>query len=237
MAKQDGKEYFLSPFDTKAQQQKNIELAISAEAHRQKEEEKKQEQVSIYRATSYNKLVASLQTSKENGRTPLLVSSVESKLTNQQVIGALQNDGSAGRNICQLYLKDLTLASAEIPFDKRERHLEQFEVGFVSDQVEQKRQLGEVLHNTITGQEHGQILVNFDQCEVETSDEALNPSVGTASKQWTHMYDADYKLLFNKYVFPPELLSGCKVDDYMIVKYKLFDNDMVTENIFLSGDG
>ena len=79
--------------------------------------------------------------------------------------------------------------------------------------------------------------MNFDQCEVETTDEALNPAIGLASKAWNNMYDADYKLLFNKCVFPPELLCGSKVDDYMIVKYRLFDNDMVTENIILSGDG
>lgn len=54
LAKQNGKEYFLSPFDTKAQQQKNIELAVSAEAHRKKCEEKKLEEVSVYRAASYN---------------------------------------------------------------------------------------------------------------------------------------------------------------------------------------
>ena len=51
------------------------------------------------------------------------------------------------------------------------------------------------------------------------------------------MYDVDYKLLFNKHVFPPELLQGSKIDDYMIVKFGLFDNDLVTENIKLSADG
>ena len=51
------------------------------------------------------------------------------------------------------------------------------------------------------------------------------------------MYDVDYKLLFNKHVFPPEVLSGSKIDDFMIVRYGLFDNDLITENIRLSGDG
>lgn len=67
-----------------------------------------------------------------------------------------------------------------------------------------------------------------------TSDSPLDPTVNSASKSWKNMYDADYRLLFNNVIFPPELLCGNKVDDYMIVKYHLFDNEMNTENCPLS---
>lgn len=80
-------------------------------------------------------------------------------------------------------------------------------------------------------------MVNFDQCEVETDGASLDLAVGTASKTWKNMYEADYQLLFNKVVFPPELLCGNKVDDYMITKFGLFDNELMTENVGLSGDG
>lgn len=84
----------------------------------------------------------------------------------------------------------------------------------------------------------GQLLINFDQCEVETAEAEnsgkLDQEIESAAKQWKHLYDPDFNLLFNPYLFPVELLQGYKVGDYMIIKYGLFDNELQPDNIVLS---
>lgn len=83
-----------------------------------------------------------------------------------------------------------------------------------------------MLHNMITTDNSGKILINFDECQgedIEDPDEKRN--------DWKYLYDADYKLIFNDKIFPEELLQGKKVGEYFIVEYGLFDKHVKAENI------
>ena len=221
----NGKTFFLSPLDNQAQQDKFIQNSLAAETHNNKLEEQKNQEVKIIRANSLNQLVQRLEEVKQCGRTPLIISSVESKIENSNLIDALQNDGSPSRNITQLFLKDLTLQSKYLAYEKRQT--------FIESEFQLQSNL---LHRAIIGDEPTQIMINFDQGEQETqpTGQNINADVELAAKEWKHMYDADYNLLFNKIIFTPELLQGSKIGDHMIVKYGLFDEHLAAENIVLS---
>jgi len=62
---------------------------------------------------------------------------------------------------------------------------------------------------------------------------AINESIEGAAKQWSHLYDPDYRLLFNQHTFPMELMSGSKLGEYMIVKYGLIDPNMTAKDVIL----
>ena len=150
----NGKTFFLSPLDNQAQQDKFIQNSLAAETHNNKLEEQKNQEVKIIRANSLNQLVQRLEEVKQCGRTPLIISSVESKIENSNLIDALQNDGSPSRNITQLFLKDLTLQSKYLAYEKRQT--------FIESEFQLQSNL---LHRAIIGDEPTQIMINFDQGE------------------------------------------------------------------------
>ena len=138
---------------------------------------------------------------------------------------ALENSGCT--DVIQLFLKDLCLETLELPFESRQIYLE-----------DKYRFSDEIFHKLVVGEHNGQILLNFDQCEVETvkadNDGKIDQNIEQGAKQWTSLYDPDYRLLFNKYVLPEEIFTGKKLGEKMIVSYGLFDPDIQTENIVLT---
>jgi len=104
----------------------------------------KNETIKLRRAGSLNQLHEHLAQCKASNRTPLLLSSSESKIVNGNVFESLQNDGTTDRQLHQLFLKDLALECESIPFDERHAYLEgkyRFHDG--------------LLHNAVTGEVPG----------------------------------------------------------------------------------
>jgi hypothetical protein len=134
----------VNPFETKAEHQAFIKNARASVTHLQKQEELKNETINLRRAGSLNQLQEHLAQCKASNRTPLLLSSSESKIVNGNIFESLQNDGTADRQLHQLFLKDLALECESIPFDGRSEYLEQ-----------QYRFHGGLLHNAVTGEVPG----------------------------------------------------------------------------------
>ena len=67
-----------------------VAKAVAYKVYKAKQEETKNEQVNLYRAVSINGLKDALEDIKEAGRTPLIVSSEESQITNKAIIQKLQ---------------------------------------------------------------------------------------------------------------------------------------------------
>ena len=152
----NGKKYFLNPLDNKADHQKYIENCINSIAYNKKQAEKKKEIISVIKASSINQLQEALHSTKQSGRTPLILASEESQLTTKVIFEALNTDGM---NINPIFLRDLSLEVEKVPFDDRQKF------------IEQKYKYGQdKLHKMIVGEEEGQILLNFDEfkdeCEV-----------------------------------------------------------------------
>ena len=63
-------------------------------------------------------------------------------------------------------------------------------------------------------------MVNFDEFSAECQEGGDAEQI---AKQWKHLYQPDYQLIFNQTVFPIQTLKGKEVGDFMIEKYQLFD--------------
>lgn len=142
--RQDGKTFFVNPFETKGEHQAFIKSARASVTYLQKQEELKNETIQLRRAGSLNQLHEHLAQCKASNRTALLLSSSEAKIVNSNVFESLQNDGSADRQLHQLFLKDLALECEAIPFDARQAYLEN-----------QHQFNGGLLHNAVTGEVPG----------------------------------------------------------------------------------
>ena len=87
-----------------------------------------------------------------------------------------------------------------------------------------------MLHKMIVGEDEGQIMVNFDEFSAECQEGGDAEQI---AKQWKHLYQPDYQLIFNQTVFPTQTLKGKEVGDFMIEKYQLFDFNQKPQNINL----
>lgn len=65
--------------------------------------------------------------------------------------------------------------------------------------------------------------MNFDEC-----------SNGADISEWKHLYDPDYKMLFNPKVLPLDLLQGKLIGEYAIHELDLFDRNLTADNIAFS---
>ena len=58
-----------------------------------------------------------------------------------------------------------------------------------------------MLHKLVVGESHGQIMLNFDQCKVETLEAKnigkIDENIQNGAKNWKLLYEPDYKTLFN----------------------------------------
>ena len=128
------------------------------------------------------------------------------------VIECLNQQDGQNRNIQTIHLKDLTCEVQSIPYDNRQTTLEkQYNFG------------SKMLTGMITGEQPGQIMVNIDEFKAETEDTGDAEQI---AKEWKHLYQPDCNLLFNPIIFPQETLTGHKIGDFMIAKYKLFDHSL-----------
>ena len=121
---------------------------------------------------------------KNNNRTPLIVSSVEAEIRSGDVVEALEKDGT-GKNITELFMRYIYEQVEKIPYNERSAYISE-ELG-INDNM--------LLFTRITGQTRGQIMLNLD--ENSTDEQSAN---------WKHLFDPDYKMLFNQKVLPMELL-------------------------------
>lgn len=80
------------------------------------------------------------------------MSSIESQITNYKLIEglAVNTVTNTNRDVTQVFLKDLALESESISFEKR------------SDYLLEKYKFSEELEKLITGEEVGQLLINYD---------------------------------------------------------------------------
>lgn len=130
---------------------------------------------------------------------------------------ALQVDGS-GRNVLQLFLRNLAAEVLDVPYDFRHAYLNN-KYNFEED----------LLNEKMIGNTTGQILLNFDEMEPRADDHT--EEIEQEAKTWKHLYDADYELLFNQRIFPIDMLRGKLIGEYMIQHYDLFDLNLEPQNI------
>lgn len=149
--------FFVSPFETKEQHKLFAEKAIASQEFKAREELREAQKVRIHRAGCIQDLCDIIDFVKSNNRTPMLVSSYESQITNKSVAVALQQDGS--HRIYQLYLRDLTMECEHKRYKIRPEFLE--EKYHFNDSL---------LHPMIVGDKPGQIMLNFDQTRIESTE-------------------------------------------------------------------
>ena len=110
----------------------------------------------------------------------MIINSNESQLRSKEVYEALQTEDVQMQT---LHLRDLALKSEEIEYEHRQLFIK----------AQEDIDYAEMLHNMITKDPSGRILINFDECQGEDID-----AQGVQEKQWNHLYDPDYKLIFNE---------------------------------------
>lgn len=114
----------------------------------------------LHRAEYCSDLVNIIKNVVESNRTPLIVSSRESQISNKALLEALGKTGE--HRIVQLHLRDLANeATAAKPkrYEKR------------SEYLEAQHRLGSgILHEMVLGDNPGQLLLNFDQTRVEAQE-------------------------------------------------------------------
>ena len=211
-----GKKYYLNPLDTKEQHQTFIKKSKESIIYEEKKAKEKDSHVRCMKVDTLQKLRQALADTKEAGRTPMIINSNESQLRSHQVYEALETDGA---EIQTLHMRDLALKAENIQYEHRQLFIKALE----------EVDYAEMLHNMITKEQSGRILINIDENQEDDKQEGNN-----SQKQWNHLYDPDYKLIFNDKIFPQELLRGNKVGEFFIVQYGLFDDQIKPENINLS---
>ena len=152
-----GQKHFLNPFDSLDQQKKFLEKARESVVYNKKVAEEKEQTIKLHRVASLNELNEALAKTKASGRTPLILTSPQSQLRNQDVAEALECEGS-GRSITQLHLRNLALEVQAVPYDERHAYLD-------AKYAFEER----LLNQNMIGNQTGQILLNFDEIQADES--------------------------------------------------------------------
>ena len=81
--------HFLNPFQTKAQHADHIEKTRKSVIYNKSKEEEKEQTINVLRASNLQEFNGALADVKERGRTPLILTTRESSLGNDNVMEAL----------------------------------------------------------------------------------------------------------------------------------------------------